>query len=126
MLTLPRPRVQVPHRSAADCRIRWGQHDRPGLSRNRGWSVAETEQLHAAVDDHGKTNWAVIAAEVGGGRTVADCVKQYRNTIFAQHAFTPNEDARLKQLVEEHAMDWQKSEQHPHLARVMIVVEVAC
>ncbi len=105
--------AQIPKRSAIDCRIRWLQHDHPQLTRHKPWTTPETDKLLELVKKYDKSNWAVIAHELGTGRTAADCVRRYRDTTFEQHEFSHADDERLKELVAEHAMDWQKSQSPP-------------
>lgn len=100
----------MPKRTATACRIRWQEHDQPGLARDKTWTTAESNRLLELAEANGNSNWAQIAYDLGTGRTAADCVKQYRHTTFAQHEFSAQDDQTLKELVAEHAMDWQKSE----------------
>lgn len=108
-------------RTEAECRIRWLEHDQPGLARDRAWTGDEVDKLLELANKYDKANWAQISWELGTGRTAADCVRQYRNTTFTQHDFSPADDQRLMDLIAEHAMDWQKSKSHVAASAVYIL-----
>ncbi len=100
-------------RTPAQCLHRWQKSRDPTIRRAK-WQPDEDVQLRIATEAYGRGNWALIARHVHG-RTDVQCRERYVNVLdplVNNEPFTPDEDARLLALADEHDCSWTKVAQH--------------
>lgn len=104
----------VPSRSGLDCQIRWLGNDDPRVNFGE-WKTEETRDLLELVKEHGGRNWSVIAKELNTGRTAMQCFQRYQSTHnprMIKREFTPEEDAKILELVERYGSNWDEISTH--------------
>ncbi|KAL0079712.1 Homeodomain-like DNA binding domain-containing transcription factor [Phycomyces blakesleeanus] len=81
----------VSGRSAQQCRKRWEECIRPGISKGR-WNYEESMRLVEIVQKNrlgsknGKTNWKVVAEELNTGRVDASCRVKYNKMMLSGYS----------------------------------------
>lgn len=89
-----------------ECEAMWRLNLHPGLNRGR-WTDEEDDALLEKVREFNFQNWEKIAASLGSPRSMLQCFLNYQ-TKFMNRAFgnvkkfTPEEDAKLVELVSKH------------------------
>ena len=80
--------------------------------RTHSWTEEEDHRLVTAVHKFGTENWTIIASQVGGGRTRAQCSQRWLralNPIISKVSWTENEDQLLIDSVRKFgAKGWAK------------------
>ncbi len=95
-------------RTDLQCKQRYKQTLNPTIKHEK-WTEKEDEQLKNLVDQHGE-NWVKIAKEMPG-RTNMQCNHHYKRTlnpVIKKGKWTKEEDAQLKNLVDQHGENWTK------------------
>ncbi|KYQ93817.1 putative myb transcription factor [Tieghemostelium lacteum] len=92
-------------RTGQQCLHRWQKTLNPNIKRGK-WSAKEDELLRNAVEIYGYGNWVMVKKHVPG-RTDMQCRERWCNVIDPQlnkTPFTPEEDRKLKELIEQHGV----------------------
>ena len=95
-------------RSAQECERKWRTDLDPAV--NRGpWTPEEDARLQTLAVVHHTCAWASVAAELGTRRLPHACLARYQALNAPRGgAWTPAEDARLRELVAKYPLrDWQ-------------------
>uniref|UniRef100_A0A7S4HSI4 Uncharacterized protein n=1 Tax=Vannella robusta TaxID=1487602 RepID=A0A7S4HSI4_9EUKA len=106
----------VPSRSAVDCQLQWLNNDLPsfisGQPANRGWTKAEDKRLLDLAKQYKNHEWEQIAKALGTNRTAFQCFSRYQrslNTAIVKGKWTPQEDERLKDAIQQYGdKNWQQ------------------
>ena len=97
-----------PGRSARECEKKWRTDLDPAVHRGP-WTQEEDARLQTLAVVHHSCAWASVAAELGTGRLPHACLARYQAlNVPRGGAWTPEEDARLRELVAKYPQrDWQ-------------------
>ncbi|KAI9142033.1 Homeodomain-like protein [Paraphysoderma sedebokerense] len=96
-------------RTPHSCRYRYVKINKENSFKKEPWTPNEDVSLMQAVSKWGN-QWSKIAEEVGG-RTDVQCRFRYTQQLLLEKKmgpWTPDEDYRLTQAVNEHGKDWIK------------------
>jgi hypothetical protein len=73
--------------------------------KNQQWSPIEDTRLLSAIHRFGTDNWNLVAQFVGNNRTRSQCSQRWQRGLdprISRSRWTPEEEAKLLQLVEKH------------------------
>ncbi|CAM9765727.1 unnamed protein product, partial [Phaeothamnion confervicola] len=86
----------------------------PRCAQPRRWTEGEDEELRQAVAEMGESNWKDIAARVNG-RNHVQCLQRWAKVLkpgLKKGVWTPEEDARLMELVAQGYKNWGQLSNH--------------
>ncbi|KAJ7541402.1 hypothetical protein O6H91_10G058000 [Diphasiastrum complanatum] len=103
-------RRYVAGRSAAECKIRWLNHE-DRLMNNAVWTKVEDKRLLHVAQQHDLCDWEAISQQLNTNRTPAQCLMRYQRSLNAtimRSSWTPEEDEQLRMAVKFHGeKNWQ-------------------
>ncbi|KAJ7566647.1 hypothetical protein O6H91_02G112800 [Diphasiastrum complanatum] len=103
-------RRYVAGRSAAECKIRWLNHE-DRLMNNNPWTKVEDKRLLHIAQQHDLCDWEAIAEQLNTDRTAAQCLMRYQrslNATIVRSSWTPEEDEQLRVAVQIYGeKNWQ-------------------